>query len=133
MDRIKIDRVSISEKPRGVARTIGLYINGALYYEGYSIPDRVWMDLLEEAGCQTRSFSDEESIDARWAEQTKTLPASFDEIKFRGNVSPNGIKPPLPEPEPVVTQREDGTYVYKMPPPEIYDGSPYRHYEDPNR
>ena len=26
----------------------GIYINGELHFEGHSIPDRVWMDLLDD-------------------------------------------------------------------------------------
>lgn len=42
-----------------------LYVDGALRYDGHSIPDYVYQELLEEAGVKT----DEHFVDQKWFDE----------------------------------------------------------------
>lgn len=61
---------------------VGVYLNGALYYEGHSIPDWVWLDLLSECDAETQKLSYEDRLDGRWAEQQTNLPNTFAEVRL---------------------------------------------------
>lgn len=73
---MKIKKVTLSDD------WCGIYLNGALYYEGHTIPDWVWLDICMECGAEASKLSYEDRLDGRWAEQQTSLPNTFEEIRL---------------------------------------------------